>query len=296
MLLNLLKEDLNLPSFSIQLCNSDCINREVISEESIDFSVSKILLYKKSEVVRILLRSIKSCKLYRLIGDKSRLSINFHRPSNYVKHIILGSGDKSRVVLMKVLIERIKLHVAFIHKIVGVCHNRYFIHNLGIMNRGLCKADKYRNGAFQVHQGMHLETSFAMMKSCPRTERKAQLNGAAIEGSNHFIKVNPEFFSFVQFLSLLYPDIAKVLIDTPILFLVRLCKCRFRHNLKSRPIQVLRTKIKSSLNISQATAISELCKAHYQKLISAIELYGMSVTIIPFATTGISYSVKRDIS
>ena len=63
-LLDPLEEDLNLPSFSIQLCNSDCINREVISEESIDFSVYKVLIYNKSEVVWILLRSIKSCKLY----------------------------------------------------------------------------------------------------------------------------------------------------------------------------------------------------------------------------------------
>lgn len=283
-LLDPLEENLNLPSFPIKFCNSDCINREVISEESIGFSDSKVLIYNKSKVTRILLRSIKSCKLYRLIGDKSRLSINFPRLSNYVKHIILGSGDKPCVVLMKVLIERLKLHVAFIHKIVGVCHNRYFIHNLGIMNRGLCKADKYKNGAFQVHQGMHLETSFAMVESCPWTQCQTRLNGTVVKSANHFIKVNPKLFSFVQLLSLLYQDIAKVLIDTPILFLVRLCKCRFRHNLKSRPIQVLRTKFKSSLNISQATAISELCKAHYQKLISAIELYGMSVTIIPFDT------------
>ena len=167
-LLDPLEEDPNLPSFLIQLCNSDCINREVISEESIDFVVSKVLIYNKYKVVRILLRSIKPCKLYRLIGDKSRLSINFPRLDNCVQHIILGSGDKPLVVLMKVLIERVKLHVALIH------------------------------------------------------------------------------------------------------------------NLKSRPIQLLRTKIKSSLNISQATAISELCKAHYQKLISATELYGMSVTFIPF--------------
>lgn len=32
-LLDPLEEDLNLTPFSIQLCNSDCINREVISEE-----------------------------------------------------------------------------------------------------------------------------------------------------------------------------------------------------------------------------------------------------------------------
>ena len=281
-LLDPLEEDLNLPSFSIQLCNSDCINREVISEESIDFPVSKVLIYNKPEVVRILLGSIKSCKLYCLIGDKSSLSINFPRLDDCVQHIILGSGDKPRMVLMKVLIERVKFHIALIHKIVGICHDRYFIHNLGIMNRGLCKADKYRNGSVQVHQGVHFKATLAMMESCPWTQCQTQLNGATVKSTNHFIKVNPKLFSFVQFLSLLYQDIAKVLVDTPILFLVRLCKCRFGHNLKSRPIQVLRTKIKSSLNISQATAISELRKAHYQKLISAIELYGMSVTFIPF--------------
>ena len=53
-------------------------------------------------------------------------------------------------------------------------------------------------------------------------------------------------------------------------------------DVKGLDVQVLRTKIKSSLNISQATAISELCKAHYQKLITAIELYGISVTFVSF--------------
>ena len=119
-LLDPLEEDLNLPSFSIQLCNSDCVNREVICEEAIDLSVSKVLIYNKSKIIMVLLRSIKSCKLYRFIGDKFRLSINLPRLSNCVQHIILGSGDKPHMLLMKMLIERVKLHIAFIHKIVGI--------------------------------------------------------------------------------------------------------------------------------------------------------------------------------
>ena len=99
-LLDPLEEDPNLPSFSIQLCNSTCVNRVVISEESIDFTVSKVLIYNKSEVVRILQRSIKSCKLFRLIGDTLRLRIKFPILSNYVQHNFLDSGDKPRVVLM----------------------------------------------------------------------------------------------------------------------------------------------------------------------------------------------------
>ena len=119
--------------------------------------------------------------MYRRIGDKSRLSINFPRLSNCVQHIILGPGDKPRVVLMKVLIERVKFHIAIIHKIVGICYDRYLIHNLGVMNRGLCKADKYRNGSFQVHQGVHLKAALAMMESCPWTKCLTQLNGTAVQ-------------------------------------------------------------------------------------------------------------------
>ena len=85
MLLDTLEEDFYLPSFSIQLCNSDCVNREVVCEEPIDLPVSKVLIHNKSEIVRILLRSIKLSQLYRLIGDKPRLSVNFYRPRNCIQ-------------------------------------------------------------------------------------------------------------------------------------------------------------------------------------------------------------------
>ena len=38
------EENLNLLSFLIQFCNSDCINQEVVHKESIDFSVFKVLI------------------------------------------------------------------------------------------------------------------------------------------------------------------------------------------------------------------------------------------------------------
>ena len=47
MLLDSLEEDLYLPSFSIQLCNSECVNREVVCEELIDLPVSKVLIHNK---------------------------------------------------------------------------------------------------------------------------------------------------------------------------------------------------------------------------------------------------------
>ena len=53
-LLDPLEEDINLTSFQIKFSNSYCINREAISEEPVDLSVSKILIYNESKIVRIL--------------------------------------------------------------------------------------------------------------------------------------------------------------------------------------------------------------------------------------------------
>ena len=102
------------------------------------------------------------------------------------------------------------------------------------------------------------------------------------KSASHFIKVNSKFSSFVQFLVFMYQDTTKFLVDMPTLSLVCFSRCRLSHNLKVKSIQVLHTKIKSRLNISQTTANNELCKAHYQKLISVIELYNMAIIVIPF--------------
>ena len=58
MLLNTLKEDLNLSSFSIQLSNTDCVNREIIREESVNLTVTKVPIYNMSKIIRKLLKSI----------------------------------------------------------------------------------------------------------------------------------------------------------------------------------------------------------------------------------------------
>lgn len=58
-LLEPLEEDLNLPSFPTMLCR-DSVNREVVCEEAIDLTVSKVLICNESKIIRMLMRSIKS--------------------------------------------------------------------------------------------------------------------------------------------------------------------------------------------------------------------------------------------
>ena len=71
---------------------------------------------------------------------------------------------------MKMLVQRVKLDMSFVHKIAGVSFYLHLTHNSGIVNRSFCQMDKCRDGAPKIHQGMHLDCSSLMMKLSPWTK------------------------------------------------------------------------------------------------------------------------------
>ena len=284
MLLDPLEEDLNLPPFAVEFSDGNRLQSEVIGQEAIDSAVPKVLIDNKSEIIGVLSGSVISGKPDCLIGDKAGLRINFSAIHNLILHVVFGPSNEPRMRLMEMGVERIKLDIAFIHEIVSVRFYRNFLKYLGIMNRGLCKAYERWDRAIQVHQSVHLEAAFSVMKRSPRAERKTQFNGAAVESANHFVKVYSQLLTGIKVLCLLYKDMAKVLIYAPITLLVSFCKGRFGHYLQSGPIQVLRAKVKRCLNISQAASVCELSKAHHKELVPAIELDSVPVAFVAIHT------------
>lgn len=104
-------------------------------------------------------------------------------------------------------------------------------------------------------------------------------DGAAIERMYHLFKTDPQFFIFVKHYGFLNQSHRKVLINTPILLLVGLCKRIFVHHLDAESIEVP-AEVKCSLNISQTRAVGELSKAHHHELVSAIELNSVTVAFV----------------
>ena len=151
---------------------------------------------------------------------------------------------------MKMLEQRVKLE-SFVHKIVRVGFYRYLVHNFGIVNCSFCQMNKCRDGTPKIHQGMHLDRSFPMVKLSPWTKLQTQLNSATVKGIDHFIQVKSKFLCLIRFLCLSYQDLCKVLIDTPILLLIRFCQGGFWHCLDTRTVKARRTKVKCSLYVSQ---------------------------------------------
>lgn len=105
---------------------------------------------------------------------------------------------------MKMLVQGVKFDISFVHKIVRVGFYRHLIHNSGIVNRSFCQMNKCRDGTPKIHQGMHLDCSYLMMKLNSWTKLQTQLNSAAVKGIDHFIQGKSKFLSIICFLCLLY--------------------------------------------------------------------------------------------
>lgn len=164
MLLYPFEEQFDLPSFSIQFGNRQSLQLEVIRQKPINDSGAKIFIDNESECVRILVGGYCSRQSYSLVRDKSCIRVNLSALQNLIYHIILCPGNKVGVVEMKVLVERIKPHIALVHQIVRVGFHRNFVHNFRIVNSSMSKIDECRDRASEIHQRMHFNGTFAMRK------------------------------------------------------------------------------------------------------------------------------------
>ena len=283
-LLDPFEEDLHLPSFSVKFGNSDGLKVEVVCKETIEGAVSKVFIRNKPHCVRELLGGDVSREFDGLVGYKTCLRINLAALKDLIPHVIFRSGHEPCMFEMKVLEKGIKAYISFIHKIVCICLYRYLTHYFRVMNFAGSKKDECGDRASKVKKCMHFEGTTTMMELSPWTQLKTKFNCAAVKGVDHLIKIYSELVSIIKSSRFLCQRHRKILIDTPVLLLVHLGKSRLGHNLKSRPVQVLRTKIKSSFNVSQTTPVCVLSKAHNQELVTTVEFDGMPVALVAIDT------------
>ena len=276
MLFDPFEEQLNLPTFTVQFRNGQRIfNREVVGQEVVDLASFKVFIHNESESIRISLDGVVTDKAYGLIGENSGVFVHRHGLNDIVDHVVLCASNKVSAFLMEVLVKFFKSCISLVHQVKGTSFDWDIIHDFSIVDLARSKQNKCGNRAPQIHERMHLESSLPMVKLRPGAQFQAQLDGAAIERIYHLFKTNPQLFIFVKRCGFLNQSHRKVLINTPILLLVGLCKRRFGHHLDAGSAEV-----KCSLNISQTRAVGELSKAHHHELVSAIELDSATVVFV----------------
>src|SRR5690606_32942890 len=136
----------------------------------IDIIGAKVFINNKPDSIRILLERYWVSQSYRFVRDKACFRVNLSALQHLVHHVVLCPGNEVGIIEMKVLVERVKLHISLIHQIVSIRLHRYLVHNVRIMNKAVSKIYECRDRASKVQQGVHLKSAFSVMKSCPRAE------------------------------------------------------------------------------------------------------------------------------
>ena len=86
----IIKEQLNLPTFTVQFRNGQRIfDREVVGKEVIDLASFKVFIHNKSERIRIFLDGVVTNKAYGLIGENSGVFVHWHGLNDIVDHVVL---------------------------------------------------------------------------------------------------------------------------------------------------------------------------------------------------------------
>lgn len=285
-LLDPFEERLDSPTLLVEFCNGNCWKDKVISQESIHNVLSIVFICNQSQYVWIFLGSKQTSETDCFIRDNTSLSINLSCLENIVLHIILCSGNKVCMLLLKDSEQPIKIDISVIHKVIGACFDWQHIHSLAIMYIARSKENKVRYTVLNINQSMHFECSFIMMELCPRTKLQTKINGTTVKSIDHVVDVQAVIIILIKGLSSIdkYPCI--VLINTPVFLFVHISKSRLWYDFQPRMVQFGVECSKLSFYASKTCTASKLSITHDKKLSTAsatscVKIPSISVNTFP---------------
>ncbi len=224
MLFDPFEETFHLPTFPIKFSNGQVRMCEVIGQEPIDISRGIILIHNHAECIRIPSGGFQSRQPDSGIANNSGTFINRMFFYHLILHVVLGPGDEESPLAMKVAEQLLEIHMSLIHEVVIARLHGYEAHSFGVMDCSFRQINKCGNRSPQIQQGMHLYTTFIMMKSCPWTELQAKFHRTAVEGMDDSVHVESGRLVAVQVSRLCNQYLTEVVIDTPVLGPVDMCQ------------------------------------------------------------------------
>jgi len=280
MLLDPLKKQFDLPSIFIKQRNMPRADFKIISKVSESSLVFGRVIADTPEQNRVFPSCLLSRKPYCLVVEnvirafKKIFSLNDFilklAPFPYYK---VGSDATNSKKPCEVKVSPVK-------NIICIRLVRNLIHGIHVMNFGFSNVNKGRNLGNNVIEGMYLDTTFCLSKTCPPEEIQTQINRCGVESIES--TCNFKFFSNTFPLSDRYHLVCKFLKD--ITGSLRIClgkiATRYHGLAKAEMIRLLAMCGYYTYKFSKAFTAGQLSIHHNQQLISATERFYVFVTLV----------------
>ena len=188
-----------------------------------------------------------------------------------VIEILLGANHEKGHLLIEA-IQATKVDISTIHDIESSRFDHQVVEDGDIVDGSFGNADKTRDIAPQVHQGMQFDCSLAFAKVSPRKEGKAEVDSRRIQDVGRLFEFEAEVFVGVKVSGNMNQPMSKIRINSPIPFLVGIGQGA-SGNVASDTgmIEFGLHGSKTGFDVSETFPIGELSEGHAEKLIETRE-------------------------
>ena len=181
MLLNPLKEQFHLPSVFVKQRNIFRTDSKVVSKISEGSFMFHRVISDTPEQCRVFFHCLLSSKPYHLIVENViRVFKKFLTFNDFI--LKLSSFSYYEVGANKIdCKESCKIKISPVKDVVGIRFVRNLIHGIHVMDFGLGNMKKVRDLCNYIIEGVYLDTTFGLSKTCPPKKVQAQVNSSRIK-------------------------------------------------------------------------------------------------------------------
>lgn len=274
------EEEFDTPTGSIELRNGERGQIEVIGEED-EFAVMfGIVEANPTERFWIEERGAGTSENDGGVTAKSGRVIDGSVIAAAEVEIGFGSSDEEGLGSLEA-IESFEINVSSIHDIVGTWFDGKLIEDSHIVRFALGNADKTRDAATEIKEGVQFDSRFASPKLGPRKEREAEIDGGGIESVDGLVQCESERLVDVEGAGLGNQDLGEVVKDPPVVNAIGVSKCASRNcPSKASVIAFTTDGLQAGDDVTQAFAKGQLSKSQGEELISAREAAWPTMTTV----------------
>ena len=175
-LLDPFKEQLYLPSASVQFCYQQSGDEKVIRQEGKTSVVVLIEEFDPAELIGVIVLGVYPGQQHRLITSQACCFIDWMRVKPAKLGVAFGSDNKKCHALVQE-IEPLEIEVAPVHDIKGPGLRDQLVEHVDIMHATLGYREKRRDAAPEIEECMELDSPFCFSKPCLGKQRQEEIDG-----------------------------------------------------------------------------------------------------------------------
>jgi len=283
-LLDPFEEKFDLPTTFIQLRYDQRIEIEIIGQKcEVDVMLGGIVT-DTAQLNRIVYLAIDARQYDCLIRTQTGTAVNrarVHAPELRIYPIANNEKRGSRGDMEQAH----KIDVATVHNVESVWFQKQSVKQAPVRSIPVGDFNKSRNRAAQIETGMQFDSSMTSMNSCPRKNRKAEIDNGRIKGVHRAVHFNTKFIAGIQSTRLMNQDLREVGIDTPITVFIGVGES-ITGNIAAdtHVVKFMVLRPEACFDVAETLAVCELRESQTAKLITAGKVNNFVIATIPLDT------------